>query len=75
MVASVLSVTGWSIVLAAFVVWEVGSLVFRSPRLGDMFGYVTRWRAGRYLLFGFWMWVGWHYLIRGWHFFLRSRVE
>jgi hypothetical protein len=72
--ATILSVTGWSIVLAAFVLWEASAVLFRYPRLGDVFGYVTRWRIGRYLLFGMWLWVGWHFFIRGWHFFLRSRV-
>ena len=74
MVAGVLSLTGWSIVFAAFVLWELGGIVFRYPRLRDMFGFVTRWPTGRYLLFGLWLWVGWHFFIRGWHFFLRSRA-
>jgi hypothetical protein len=27
---------------------------------------------GRFILFGFWLWLGWHLFIRGWAFFLRS---
>jgi hypothetical protein len=27
---------------------------------------------GRAILFGLWLWLGWHVFIRGWTFFLRS---
>jgi hypothetical protein len=27
---------------------------------------------GRFILFGLWLWLGWHLFIRGWAFFLRS---
>ena len=29
-------------------------------------------RMERWLLFGLWLWVGWHFFIRGWTFFLRG---
>ena len=33
---------------------------------------VTRPLPGRLVLFGLWLWVGWHLFIRGWNFFLRG---
>jgi hypothetical protein len=27
---------------------------------------------GRALLFGLWLWLGWHLFLRGWTFFLRA---
>jgi hypothetical protein len=27
---------------------------------------------GRVVLFGLWLWLGWHLFIRGWRFFLRG---
>jgi hypothetical protein len=28
------------------------------------------YRLGRWFLFGCWIWLGWHFFIRGWTFFL-----
>jgi hypothetical protein len=28
--------------------------------------------GGRVVLFGLWLWVGWHLFIRGWTFFLKG---
>lgn len=39
------------------------------PTLGDLCGFVMRYRVGRLpvgriALFGFWWWVGWHFFAR-----------
>jgi len=41
----------------------------RVPSLGDLCGVVMRYRVGplpvgRIALFGFWWWLGWHFLAR-----------
>jgi hypothetical protein len=33
----------------------------------------TRPMAGRIVLFGMWLWLGWHVFVRGWDFFLQTR--
>ena len=71
MVASFYGAVGWSVLLAGLLLWELGGLLFGYPRIGDVISRITRWRWAAYLLFGLWMWVGWHFFIRGWHFFLR----
>ena len=55
------------VVIGAVVV--VGQLVAvrskgRLPGLGALVGRVTGYRAGRYLLVLFWMWLGWHAFAR-----------
>lgn len=41
----------------------------RIPTLGDLCGFVMRYRVGRLpvgriAMFGFWWWLGWHFLAR-----------
>lgn len=65
---------GWAAIFAAFVTWEaVGLLVGGGwPTLSHVTRAVTRLPVGRWVLFGAWLWLGWHLFIRGWHFFLRG---
>jgi hypothetical protein len=68
-------VLGWSVILAAGVVWEALALAGRRdawPSLSDLAGALTRTVAGRWVLFAMWLWVGWHLFMRGWRFFLRE---
>jgi hypothetical protein len=66
--------TGWAVIFVAFVTWEaVGLLVGGGwPTLSHVTRAVTRSPVGRWVLFGAWLWLGWHLFIRGWHFFLRG---
>jgi hypothetical protein len=41
----------------------------KVPRLGDVAGFVMRYRAGRLpvgriAVYGFWWWLGWHFFAR-----------
>ena len=42
------------------------------PTLSQMFRDFMRPLPGRVVLFGIWLWLGWHLFIRGWNFFLRG---
>jgi hypothetical protein len=33
---------------------------------------IMRYPVGRWVLFAFWLWAGWHFFVRGWHFLLRA---
>ncbi len=69
-----LSVVGWAVIIAVLLSWQGMALVREDwPTLSDMFRAVMRNPVGRWFLFGFWLWVGWHFFIRGWRFFLREQ--
>lgn len=67
-----LAVVGWGVIFAALLSWQgVGLVRDDWPVLSDMLRAIMRNPVGRWFLFGFWLWVGWHLFIRGWRFFLR----
>jgi hypothetical protein len=72
--ARLVGTIGWVVILTAFVVWEaVGLMVGRGwPTLSHITREVTRSPVGRWVLFGAWLWLGWHLFIRGWQLFLRG---
>ncbi len=65
---------GWIVILTSFVAWEaLGLFVGHGwPTLSRVTRDVTRSPVGRWVLFGAWLWLGWHLFIRGWQFFLRG---
>jgi hypothetical protein len=71
MVANVMSTAGWLAIGIAFAVWEVGGYLFDYPRVGNVLSFFTHVRTARLVIYGFWMWLGWHFFIRGWVFFLQ----
>jgi len=73
MIASVFGISAWLAVGIAFGVWEVGGYLFDYPRLGNVLTYFTHVRRLRQLMYGFWLWLGWHFFYRGWVFFLRAQ--
>jgi Family of unknown function (DUF6186) len=62
------------VILTTFVAWEaLGLFVGHGwPTLSRVTRDVTRLPVGRWVLFGAWLWLGWHLFIRGWQFFLRG---
>jgi hypothetical protein len=68
------AVGGWILIVGALLVWQGFGLMNGPtwPTLSDMFRAFMRPLPGRLLLFGVWLWLGWHLFIRGWRFFLRS---
>ena len=72
---NVVGVIGWSVLMATLLAWEGIGLADGDggwPTLSDMFRTVTSSVAGRWVLFGLWLWLGWHLFVRGWQFFLRQ---
>jgi hypothetical protein len=72
--ARLIGSAGWAVILTAFVAWEALGLIVGHgwPTLSNITREVTRWRVGRWLILGAWLWLGWHLFIRGWRFFLRG---
>jgi hypothetical protein len=68
------AVGGWLGIVAALLVWQGIGLVHGPewPTLSDFFRSFMAVALGRFILFGLWLWLGWHLFIRGWSFFLRS---
>jgi hypothetical protein len=65
----------WAVLFAAIMVVEALGLTLRGhqwPTLSDIFRVAMRPEWSRWLLFALWLWVGWHFFIRGWTFFLRG---
>jgi Family of unknown function (DUF6186) len=69
-----IAVVGWLGIVAALLVWQGIGLVHGPewPTLSDFFRSFMTVPLGRFILFGLWLWLGWHLFIRGWAFFLRS---
>lgn len=65
---------GWAVIVGALLAWQGLALANGPewPTLSSMFRAFMRPALGRYLLFGLWLWLGWHLFVRGWTFFLRS---
>lgn len=73
-----IGVVGWIVLFAALLAWEGLGLVRvhdQWPTLSDMLRMVARSTVGRWALFAFWLWMGWHLFIRGWEFFLRGQLD
>lgn len=68
------SLIGWGVIFAVLLTWQGIGLARGNDWavLSDLFRAVTRNPVGRWALFGFWLWVGWHLFVRGWTFFLRT---
>lgn len=64
----------WAVLFGATFAWEGLALagVMGVPTLSDAVRAVMRYPAGRWVLFALWLWFGWHFFVRGWHFLLRD---
>lgn len=68
-----IGVAGWVVLVGLLLAWEGLAIAFDRPgwpSTSDMLRAVTRPVVGRWLLFGAWLWLGWHVFMRGWSFFL-----
>ena len=66
MVTRVITIIGFSAVIAGIVILEIiarrpGT---RIPTLGEWLGYLMRPKAGRAIILLGWLWLGWHYFAR-----------
>jgi hypothetical protein len=69
------AVVGWIVIFGALFAWQ-GIGLARGPEwptMSDMLRSFMRPVAGRSLLFGVWLWIGWHLFVRGWEPILRGR--
>ncbi|AXI80580.1 DUF6256 family protein [Peterkaempfera bronchialis] len=65
----------WVVLFGALFAWEGLGLARPAtglPTLSDTLRAVMRYPVGRWVLFAFWLWFGWHAFVRGWHFLLRG---
>jgi Family of unknown function (DUF6186) len=62
------TVAGYAVIAAALAAVELtGRLGYTRSPLGGALAALTRRRAGRGLLVGLWVWLGWHLFVRaGW---------
>lgn len=68
-----IGVAGWAVLVGLLLAWEGLSIALDRPgwpSSSDMLRAVSRPVVGRWLLFGAWLWLGWHLFMRGWSFFL-----
>jgi hypothetical protein len=68
------AIVGWLVIVGVLLVWQGFGLLWGPdwPTLSDFFRSFMTVPVGRFVLFGLWLWLGWHLFIRGWSFFLRS---
>jgi hypothetical protein len=67
--------TGWIVIVGLALAWEGLGLAFGRegwPSMSDLFRAVSRPVAGRWILLALWLWLGWHFFVRGWHPLLRG---
>jgi Family of unknown function (DUF6186) len=70
-----IGLVGWAVVIAVLLAYQGWTLLRNDdawPTFSDLVRVVTRYPLGRWVLFGLWLWFGWHLFVRGWRFFLRS---
>lgn len=69
-----IAVVGWLGIVGAFLVWQGIGLVRGPewPTMSDFFRSFMAVPLGRFLVFGLWLWLGWHLFVRGWDLFLRG---
>lgn len=65
----------WGVLLGVVLAYQALCLVSatdRWPSFSHVLRDVTNTTAGRWILFGMWLWVGWHLFVRGWQVFFRA---
>jgi hypothetical protein len=68
------ALVGWLVIVGTLFLWQGIGLVRGPewPTVSDFFRSFMTVPVGRAVLFGLWLWLGWHLFIRGGSFFLRS---
>lgn len=68
-----IAVVGWVVIVGALFTWQGIGLSCGSewPVLSDFLRAFTRPTLGRFVLFGVWLWLGWHVFVRDWQLFAR----
>jgi hypothetical protein len=59
------TLVGYCVLAAALLGCQLASFVSpRMPSVGQVASLIVSRRAGRWLLLGAWLWVGWHLFVR-----------
>jgi hypothetical protein len=69
-----IGLVGWAVIVALALAWQGIGLIRVGddfPSLSGILRVVTDNLVGRWLLFGFWLWIGWHLFVRQWQEFFR----
>jgi hypothetical protein len=63
-----IAVVGWLVIVAVLLTWQGIGLILGAewPTLTDFFRASMRSTLGRFVLFGLWLWLGWHLFVRDW---------
>jgi Family of unknown function (DUF6186) len=63
-----IALVGWLVIVAALLAWQgIGLLIDEGwPTLTDFLRASMRPLLGRVVLFGLWLWLGWHLFVRDW---------
>jgi hypothetical protein len=69
-----IATVGWLIVFGAVLGWQALMLVHGPPwpSMSSILRAFMEPVAGRVVLFGLWLWIGWHLFNRGWTSFLKG---
>jgi len=63
----VVAIVGWVVIVASFLIWQGLGLTNAPewPTMSQLFHDFMGLPFGRYVLFGIWLWLGWHLFARG----------
>jgi hypothetical protein len=61
-----IAVAGWIVIFGALFAWQAIGIARGSdwPTMSDMLRAFMRLTSGRVVLFGAWLWIGWHLFVR-----------
>lgn len=68
----VVAIVGWIVIVGSLLLWQGFGLVNAPewPTLSQLFRDFMHLPLGRPVLFGLWLWLGWHLFVRGSWFLL-----
>ncbi len=64
----------WALIFGVALAYQGFAMIHsddRWPALSEIIRRTMGHPFGRWVVFGLWLWLGWHLFMRGWRFFLR----
>src|SRR6188508_3298507 len=64
----VVALVGWLVIVGLFLTWQGLALVYAPewPTMSQLFRDFMEPFAGRIIMLGLWLWLGWHLVVRAW---------